>query len=62
MTTLPELYAARVAGGTLTRDSAQEAALPEFERIRAELAAPIKKGLFRKAPQNTTRAQYQRFE
>jgi cell division protein ZapE len=51
MTTLPEIYAARVAGGSLTRDPAQEAALPEFERIRAALAEPVKKGLFRKAPE-----------
>ena len=51
MTTLPDLYATRVAKGALTRDLAQEAALPEFERIRAELAVPVKKGLFRKAPE-----------
>ena len=51
MTTLPEIYAARVADGSLTRDAAQEAALPEFERIRAALAQPVKKGLFRKAPE-----------
>jgi cell division protein ZapE len=51
MTNLPELYATRVAKGALTRDPAQEAALPEFERIRAELAVPVKKGLFRKAPE-----------
>ena len=51
MTTLPEIYAARVADGSLTRDPAQEAALPEFERIRAALAEPVKKGLFRKAPE-----------
>jgi len=51
MTTLPEIYAARVADGSLTRDPAQEAALPEFERIRAALAAPVRKGLFRKAPE-----------
>ena len=50
MTTLPELYAARVADGSLTRDPAQQAVLPEFERIRAALAEPVKKGLFRKAP------------
>ncbi|MEN8658568.1 MAG: cell division protein ZapE [Marivita sp.] len=51
MTTLPELYAARVADGSLTRDPAQEAVLPEFERIRAALAEPVKKGLFRTAPE-----------
>jgi cell division protein ZapE len=51
MTTLPEIYAARVADGRLTRDAAQEAALPEFERIRAALAEPVKKKLFRKAPE-----------
>lgn len=51
MTTLPDIYAARVADGTLTRDPAQEAVLPEFERIRAALAEPVKKGLFRKAPE-----------
>jgi cell division protein ZapE len=51
MTTLPEIYATRVADGSLTRDAAQEAALPEFERIRAALAEPVKKKLFRKAPE-----------
>ena len=51
MTTLPELYAARVADDSLTRDPAQQAVLPEFERIRAALAEPVKKGLFRKAPE-----------
>ncbi|MCK0150291.1 cell division protein ZapE [Marivita sp. S6314] len=51
MTTLTEIYAARVADGRLTRDAAQEAALPEFDRIRAALAEPVKKKLFRKAPE-----------
>ncbi|MFA3917292.1 cell division protein ZapE [Ruegeria hyattellae] len=50
MTDLIAHYAERVADGTLTPDAAQEAVLPEFERIRAALAAPIKRGLFRKAP------------
>lgn len=49
--TLPDIYAARVADGTLTRDSAQDAALPEFERIRDALAQPVKRGLFRKPPE-----------
>jgi len=44
------LYQSRIAEGTLHHDSAQEAVLPEFERIRAALAKPAKRGLFRKAP------------
>ncbi len=50
METLTDLYARLVAAGDLTADPAQEAALPEFERIRAGLAAPPpKRGFFRKA-------------
>ncbi len=37
--TLPELYDARVASGTLKDDPAQRAALPAFERVRAALEA-----------------------
>ena len=51
METLPQIYAARVADGTLHHDDAQEAVLPEFERIRAELVKPVKRGFFRKAPE-----------
>ncbi|MCB1312370.1 MAG: AFG1 family ATPase [Sedimentitalea sp.] len=51
MTTLPELFTRKVADGTLHPDPAQEAVLPEFERIRAGLAAPVKRGLFRKPPE-----------
>jgi cell division protein ZapE len=50
MTSLIDLYAQRVAAGDITPDPAQEAVLPEFERIRAELAQPVKKSFFRKAP------------
>ena len=50
MKTLPEIYAARVRDGSLTPDDAQLEALPEFERIRAALAVPVKRGLFRKPP------------
>lgn len=50
MSSLIDLYAQRVASGEITVDPAQEAVLPEFERIRAELAKPVKKGFFRKAP------------
>jgi cell division protein ZapE len=48
MDSLPEIYAARVADGTLHADDAQVAVLPEFERIRSDLAKPIKKSWFRK--------------
>ena len=49
--TMQEIYAAAVDAGTLTPDDAQEAVLPELERVRAGLAEPVKKaGLFRKAP------------
>lgn len=50
MTGLISHYDRQVADGTLTRDDAQEAVLPQFERIRAALAEPVKRGLFRKAP------------
>jgi len=51
MKTLPQIYEARVAAGSLNADDAQLDILPEFERIRAALAAPVKRGLFRKAPE-----------
>jgi cell division protein ZapE len=49
MDSLPEIYAARVADGTLHADDAQVAVLPEFERIRSDLAKPMKKSWFRKS-------------
>ncbi|MEL7092053.1 MAG: cell division protein ZapE [Pseudomonadota bacterium] len=51
MTDLIAAYADRVARGDIRADSAQQAVLPQFERVRAALAAPVKKGLFRKAPE-----------
>lgn len=51
MTDLMTQYARLVDADTLKRDDAQEAVLPEFERIRAALAEPVKRGLFRRAPQ-----------
>ncbi|MEJ6404561.1 cell division protein ZapE [Yoonia sp. 2307UL14-13] len=45
-----EAYETAVSSGDLTRDAAQVAVLPELERVRASLAEPVKKGLFRKAP------------
>ncbi len=50
MQTLPEIYAAKVAAGELTSDPAQMAALTALDRLRAELATPVKTGFFRKAP------------
>jgi len=49
MDTLPQIYAQSVASGALMPDAAQEAVLPEFERIREGLLHPVKKGWFRKA-------------
>jgi cell division protein ZapE len=48
MTTVQDLYAARVASGAITPDAAQEAVLPELERIRVALEHPVKRGLFRR--------------
>jgi cell division protein ZapE len=51
MDTLTDAYSARIAAGKLTADPVQLAVLPELERVRAELALPVKKGLFKKAPE-----------
>ncbi len=49
--TVQDAYQQAVAAGTLYQDSAQLAVLPELERVRAALAAPVKRsGFFRKAP------------
>ena len=51
MTDLRTLYDQRVADGSLTPDPAQEAVLPEFDRIRNALLNPEKKGFFKRAPE-----------
>lgn len=51
MTNLTQIYADLIADGTLNPDPAQEAVLPEFERIRFEVSQPVKSGWFRKAPE-----------
>ncbi len=51
MSAVSQLYADRIAEGTLRPDPAQEAVMPEFARIQEALAAPAKKGLFRRAPE-----------
>ncbi len=48
--TVQEAYQSAVEAGTLTQDAAQLAVMPELERVRAALAAPVPRGFFRKAP------------
>ena len=48
---LKDTYTRLINDGTYRRDAAQEAVLPEFDRIREALQTPVKKGLFRKAPE-----------
>ena len=50
MTSLPDLYEARVQSGALSADPAQRAALPAFERLRSELTKTQKPRLFRRSP------------
>lgn len=49
MTSLPDIYDAKVAAGELQPDDAQIAVLPEFERIRAALCQPVKRNFFRRS-------------
>ncbi|MCP3879940.1 MAG: cell division protein ZapE, partial [Sulfitobacter sp.] len=51
MTDLRTIYDNRVADGSLSPDPAQEAVLPELDRIRSALMAPQKKGFFKRAPE-----------
>ena len=51
MTSLSTLYDQMITEGALRPDPAQVAVLPEFDRIREALLQPVKKGLFRKAPE-----------
>ncbi|MDP5359281.1 MAG: cell division protein ZapE, partial [Paracoccaceae bacterium] len=52
--TVQAAYQAAVEAGTLRSDDAQLAVLPELERVRTALAAPVKRGLFRKAASEVT--------
>jgi len=45
-----DIYRAAVAEGRLHEDAAQVAVMPELERVRAALAEPVKRKLFRKPP------------
>ncbi|MBY6122193.1 cell division protein ZapE [Mameliella alba] len=54
MATVTDVYQSRVASGKIKPDEAQTAVLPELERLRTDLAQPVKRGFFRKtieAPQ-----------
>ncbi|WP_375688473.1 cell division protein ZapE [Pseudooceanicola sp. LIPI14-2-Ac024] len=52
MSAMKELYARGIEDGSIRPDPAQEAVLPEFDRIRDALNQPVKKGFFRsKAPE-----------
>ena len=58
MKTLPEIYADKVASGELQPDDAQEAILPEFERIREAVSQPVKKKWFGKGVPDPTKGLY----
>ncbi len=49
--TVQTLYDDRARAGRLQPDPAQEAILPHLDRLRAELSAPLKRGLFRRKPE-----------
>lgn len=60
MTKMQDIYDAHVAAGDLTRDPAQEAVLPELERLRDGLANPVtkKSGWFKKAKPEPVKGLY----
>ncbi len=45
-----DTYNKLIKAGTLNRDAAQEAVIPEFSRIQSALNTPEKRGFFRKPP------------
>ncbi|MFK7754380.1 MAG: cell division protein ZapE [Sedimentitalea sp.] len=51
MNTPSQLYADRVASGALRDDPAQQLILAQFDRIHSALNTPVKRSLFRKAPE-----------
>lgn len=50
MINLSQIYADLVESGELRPDPAQQAIIPEFERIQSEVTKPTKSGWFQKAP------------
>ncbi len=53
MSELKKIYSRKAEQGALTPDPAQVAVIPEFDRIRAGLLTPARKGLFRRASEPT---------
>lgn len=51
MSDATSLYQSRIAAGELRPDPAQAAVMPHFDRIATALAQPVKRGLFRRAPE-----------
>jgi cell division protein ZapE len=51
MSSLRKTYEQLIADGILRHDPAQEALMPQFDRIREALLVPVKKCFFRKAPE-----------
>ena len=51
MESFTDTYTRMIRDGSLHEDAAQAAVLPEFERIRAALQEPVRKGFFRKPPE-----------
>ena len=58
MTCLTDIYAAKVTAGDIHADNAQEAVLPEFDRIREAVETPVKKGWFRKTKPEPAKGLY----
>ena len=59
MSEMSQAYAARVDAGRITPDPAQEDALPAFDRLAADLSAPVpKRGFFRRAAPEPVRGLY----
>ena len=50
MELISTLYEARVNAGVVQADPAQMAVLPVLDRVLTDLAAPVRRGLFRKGP------------
>ena len=50
MRSVTDRYTALIAEQKITADAAQEALLPQLDRLKQAVVAPVRRGLFRKAP------------